>query len=239
MRACLESVAWADEVIVVDAESHDKTVHDRARVHRSRVRAALAGLRGAEELRPRRRRAATGSSRSTPTSVVSPELRDEIRAMLAGGGRADGYRVPRRNVFWGRWVRHGGLYPDWQLRLFRRGRGRFVERAVHESVRVDGTRGPAARATSCTGPIATSRTSSRAPTATRRWPPTSGWPAGGRRVRATDLVVRPRGRFLVHVRRCRRGFLDGVEGILLAVPLCATMCSCARPRLGREGESRR
>ena len=69
---------------------------------------------------------------------VTPSCARRIRAVLEEDGPADGYSIPRRNIFWGAWVRHGGLYPDYQLRLFRRGRGRFVENAVHESVTVDG-----------------------------------------------------------------------------------------------------
>src|SRR4030095_11845478 len=69
---------------------------------------------------------------------VTPELRERVQAIVKNDGPADGYSIPRRNIFWGRWVRHGGLYPDYQLRLFRRAAGRFVENAVHESVTVSG-----------------------------------------------------------------------------------------------------
>src|SRR5262249_59046962 len=69
---------------------------------------------------------------------VTPELAERIKTILTKDGPADGYLIPRKNLFWGAWVRHGGLYPDYQLRLFRRGAGRFVEDAVHESVRVAG-----------------------------------------------------------------------------------------------------
>src|SRR5207244_7863057 len=72
------------------------------------------------------------------SDVGSPELRDEIAKILVQAGAADGYAVARRNVFLGQWIRHGGLYPDWQVRLFRRGCGRFVDRDVHESVGVGG-----------------------------------------------------------------------------------------------------
>src|SRR5207237_7933337 len=69
---------------------------------------------------------------------VEPALRAEIATVLSAREACDGYRIARRNVMWGRWIRHGRLYPDWQLRLFRRGRGRCVELEVHESVRVEG-----------------------------------------------------------------------------------------------------
>jgi len=53
-------------------------------------------------------------------------------------GEFDGVSIPRKNEFLGRWIRHGGYWPDPKLRLFRRGRGRFESRAVHEDVQVDG-----------------------------------------------------------------------------------------------------
>lgn len=62
---------------------------------------------------------------------------DAIRAST-GSGRADGYLLPRAYVFLGRQLRYAWWYPDYQLRLFRRGRGRFEERRVHEHVIVDG-----------------------------------------------------------------------------------------------------
>lgn len=63
---------------------------------------------------------------------ITPPLRKEIQATLAAGPTADGYFVNRVVIFMGREVRHGGLYPSWNLRLFRRGKARYEDRAVHE-----------------------------------------------------------------------------------------------------------
>lgn len=63
---------------------------------------------------------------------ITPPLRDEIRRALARAGPADGYFVNRVVIFMGREIRHGGLYPSWNLRLFRRGKARYEDRAVHE-----------------------------------------------------------------------------------------------------------
>src|SRR5206468_11813051 len=120
---------------VVDAESEDKTV-TIAREFTDRV--VVRPWPGYAAQKNAALDLATGDWALSldADEVVSPELRSEIAGVLASDGPADGYAVPRRNIFWGRWVRHGGLYPDWQVRLFRRGRGRFVPRAVHESVSV-------------------------------------------------------------------------------------------------------
>jgi glycosyltransferase involved in cell wall biosynthesis len=213
LRACLESVmAWADEIVVVDAESEDKTV-SIAREFTDRVMVRpwpgyAAQKNAALEL-------ATGQWALSldADEVVSPELRAEIEAVLAAGGPAAGYAVPRRNIFWGRWVRHGGLYPDWQVRLFRRDRGRFVARAVHESVRVEGA------VERLAGHLEHRSYSGVSDFLTRadRYSTLAADEAvaQGRRAGASDLVLRPLGRFLgMYV--VGRGFLDGWRGFLLA-----------------------
>ncbi len=211
LRGCLESVAWADELIVVDAESIDKTVQiareftDRVYVRPWPGFAAQKNF-GLEQ--------ATGDwiLSLDADEEVPRELREEIEGILAGRGGA-GYRMPRRNLFWGHWVRHGGLYPDWQLRLFRRGRGRFVERAVHESVEVDGEVGRLREALVHRSYEDIADFLARAD----RYSTLAAeeWARSGRPVRPADVLLRPAGRFLsmyvVHA-----GFLDGWRGFLLA-----------------------
>ena len=137
LKGCLESVGWADEIIVIDAESTDKTVQvAREFTDKIWVRpwpGFAAQKNFALEL-------AEGEwiLSLDADERVTPELRSRIDAIVRANGPADGYSIPRRNLFWGAWVRHGGLYPDYQLRLFRRGAGRFVDSAVHESVTVAG-----------------------------------------------------------------------------------------------------
>jgi glycosyltransferase involved in cell wall biosynthesis len=213
LRRCLESVAWADEVVVVDAGSRDKTLEiareftDRIVVHPWPGFAAQKNFAVAQ---------ATGDwiLSIDADEEVSPELRRELEGILRRDGTAAGYSVPRRNIFWGQWVRHGGLYPDWQLRLFRRGRGRFVDRAVHESVEVDGAvvrlRGALVHRSyrDITEFLdrANRYSSLAADDLLRR----------GRPVGAAQLALRPLGRFLsMYV--FRGGFLDGWRGLLLAM----------------------
>lgn len=212
LRACLESVAWADEIVVVDAESHDKTVAvareftDRVWVRpwpgfAAQKNFALEQVRGDWILS------------LDADETVSPELRAEIESTLAGGAAHDGYAVPRRNLFLGQWVRHGGLYPDWQLRLFRRGRGRFRDRAVHEAVQVEG------RVGRLRGHLVHRSYESLDDFFERAHRYSTLAAAdlvrAGARVRARELVLRPLGRFLgTYV--LRGGFLDGRKGLLLA-----------------------
>jgi glycosyltransferase involved in cell wall biosynthesis len=212
LRRCLESVAWADEIVVVDAGSDDKTV-EIARGFTDHV-----VVRPWEGFARQKNFALERASGDWILSLdadeeVSPELADELRRVIAAPG-ANGYAVPRRNIFWGRWVRHGLLYPDWQVRLFRRGRGRFVDRHVHESVEIDG---PVSRL----GGALVHRSYKDVAdflARTNRYTTLAAeeWVKSGRPARASDLVLRPAGRFLsmyiVHA-----GFLDGWRGFLLAV----------------------
>ncbi|HEV8471887.1 MAG TPA: glycosyltransferase family 2 protein [Methylomirabilota bacterium] len=212
LRPCLEAVAWADEIVVIDAESSDKTA-TIAREFTDRVLVRpwpgyAAQKNAAIEL-------ATGDwiLSLDADEIVSAPLRDEIARVVAANGPSDGYAVPRRNIFWDRWVRHGGLYPDWQVRLFRRGRGRFAERAVHESVTVDG------RVERLAGHLEhrSYRDVGDFLVRAERYATLAADEAvaQGRRAGPADLVVRPLGRFLA-MYVAGAGFLDGWRGFLLA-----------------------
>lgn len=72
---------------------------------------------------------------------IPADLSEEIAAIVTGESDADGYYVARQNLFAGKWIRHGGMYPDWQLRLFRKGKARYEDRIVHEHMLVDGASG--------------------------------------------------------------------------------------------------
>jgi glycosyltransferase involved in cell wall biosynthesis len=212
LRACLESVAWADEIVVVDAESDDKTA-TIAREFTDRV--VVRPWPGYAAQKNAAIDLATGDwiLSLDADEVVSSDLAADIGRILAANGPADGYAVPRRNIFWGRWVRHGGLYPDWQVRLFRRARGRFAARAVHESVSVDGRVERLAghlehRSYRDLGDFLARADRYATLAATEAV-------AHGRRASVDDLVLRPLGRFLV-MYVMRGGFLDGWRGFLLA-----------------------
>ena len=214
IRACLESVAWADELIVVDAESDDKTASIAREVTDHVIVRPWPGYAAQKNYGLDLARGAWILSLDAD-EIVSPALREEISSIVHGAGEHVGYSVPRRNVFWGRWVRHGDLYPDWQLRLFRRGRGRFGERSVHESVTVDGSVG---RLTGHLEHRSYRDVADFLERADRYSTLAAGeWLAAGHGCRPfLDLVLRPLGRFCgMYV--VRAGFLDGWRGFLLAV----------------------
>jgi len=131
----VRSVSWADEIIVVDSESSDRT-RELAQLHGAKVL-----LRPWPGFSAQKQFAAEQAENDWILSLdaderVSSELEHEIRAMQAGEPAADGYKIPRLSFYMGRPIRHGGWYPDLQLRLFDRRKGAWNGAIIHESVKM-------------------------------------------------------------------------------------------------------
>jgi glycosyltransferase involved in cell wall biosynthesis len=140
IRRMLESVRWADEIIVLDSGSTDRTVNI---CHEFTDKVFHQDWLGFGKQKNAAIDKATGDwvLSLDADEPVEKELAAEIRAIMASPEPNDGYRIPRKTFFLGKWVRHGGWYPDYNLRLFKKGMGRFEERKVHEAIRVDGSVG--------------------------------------------------------------------------------------------------
>lgn len=137
IRACLDTLRWVDEMIVVDAESTDRTV-DLAKAYTLRVSVRAWGGYGPQKNFAMDQATAEWILIVDADERVSQELKDEIEVVLAQGLPAVAYRIPRRNFYYGRWIKGAGQYPDRQLRLIRRGCGRYNDLPVHEHLDVDG-----------------------------------------------------------------------------------------------------
>ena len=140
IRAALESVRWADELVVVDSGSTDDTVRI------ARELADRVAARGWEGYGAQKNHAAGLAAHDWILSLdaderVSPALAREIRSLLDSEPAARGYRCPRVTRYLGRWIRSTDWYPDLQLRLYDRRAARWSDRLVHESVVVDGAVG--------------------------------------------------------------------------------------------------
>lgn len=141
LAECLQSVAFADEIVVVDSFSNDRTV-EIARAHGARVLETTDW----PGFGPQKNRAIELSTCDWILSIdaderVTPELASEIRAAVQSADAAAGYQLSRLSRYCGRYIRHSGWFPDHVTRLFKRGRGRFSDDLVHERVIVDGSVG--------------------------------------------------------------------------------------------------
>ncbi len=212
LAACLDSLDWCDETIVVDSHSTDQT----------RELAAARGARVIERDWPghvaQKEFAVRAASHDWVLCIdaderVSPELRTAIESERARGFPAAGYEVSRVSCYLGRWIRHGTWYPDWKLRLFDRRRGGWGGRDPHDRVSVEGD------VRRLAGELHHEpyrsfddhlRTIDRYTTIMA-----DAMRAEGERARLSDVILRPPARFFVFF-FWRRGFLDGWRGLLLA-----------------------
>jgi glycosyltransferase involved in cell wall biosynthesis len=137
IRACLESVSWADEIIVVDSGSADETV-SIAREFTSHVYQHDWPGFGAQKNRTLNYATGDWVFSIDADERVTPELKAELLEAMEGGD-ADGFYCPRLSQFCGRFIRHSGWYPDYVLRLFKRTQGRFSNSLVHETLLLQGT----------------------------------------------------------------------------------------------------
>ena len=136
IRAALKSVKWADEIFVCDSFSTDKTL-------------AIAKEYGARIVQHEYVNSAAQTNWAIPQcrhewvlivdtdEILEPGLKEEILQILeTNDQKVNGYKIPRKNFIYGKWMRYGGIYPDYQLRLFRREKGRFNPRSVHAQAEV-------------------------------------------------------------------------------------------------------
>lgn len=148
IRQAIESVAWADEILVVDSESTDGTRELAESLGAKVVAQKWLGF-------SKQKQFAVDAARYDwifsldADERVSGELSAEILEIKNSSAPADGYKIPRLSFYMKRPIRHGGWYPDWQLRFFNRAKGRWKDVLIHESVEMEA----AARVEKLTGEI--------------------------------------------------------------------------------------
>lgn len=208
---CLESVRWADEIVVVDGGSTDKTVLLAGKVTPKVFERKWDGYGAAKNF---------GLEQCTSEWVlwldaderVTQELASEIRQTIQSNPFNNGFEVPRRANFLGSWINHCGWYPGFVARLFRRGKGRFTEQKVHERLEIEGR----------TGRLTSDLLHYTDPTLAHYFEKFNRYTSlaaeelyeRGERFSIIQLLVRPPWVFLkMYV--VRAGFLDGLAGFVL------------------------
>ena len=214
IRRCLESVAWADEIVVVEHGSADRTAgicrEVGAKVHQTPDWPGFG---------PQKNRALELARGDWVLSLdadewVTPELRADIGRAIASPGGNTAFRFPRRSSFCGRFMRHSGWWPDYVTRLFRRGTARFSDALVHEKVVVSGAVGtlkPPLLHESVTDLDQMLVKMNAYSTASAR-----AFHENGRRASLVTALVHG-GWMFFRTYVLRAGFLDGREGLMLAI----------------------
>lgn len=209
---CLESVKWADEVVIVDSHSTDRTAEIAAKYGCKIFTRDWPGYGAAKQFALEQ---ATGEwvLSLDADEAVSNELHSEIAGLLQRPDLCDAYYIPRRTNFLGRWILHCGWYPDYLIRLFKRTHGRFDLAVVHEGVVVEGT----------TGKLRHDLLHFSYPTLEKYFQKFNRYTTlgaqealrNGKRAGWFDIVMRPPVCFVKHY-VTKRGFLDGLEGFVLS-----------------------
>lgn len=213
LARCLESVKFADEIVVVDSHSTDRTCDIAQHYGAKVIFVEWQGFGAAKQA------GVDASSGEWILSIdadeeVSDPLKEEIQRVIERHGRHVGYEMPRKTNFLGRWINYSNWYPDHVLRLFRRENGRFNDAVVHEKVVVNG---PVGRLKNdllhysypsldvyfekfnrytTVGAVEAYKAGKRA-----------GWPS---------VAIKPVAAFVKHY-VTKQGFRDGLEGFLISV----------------------
>lgn len=134
---CLESLRFVDEIILVDSGSADRTVEIAKQMGAKVLVEPWHGY-GAQKNFAQAQAKSEWVLNVDADEVITPELREEILAVVRSANPAAGYAVARKTYYLGRWIRHGGWYPNYVTRLVRRGGGAWTEPNVHEELKIQG-----------------------------------------------------------------------------------------------------
>ncbi|MEO6588796.1 MAG: glycosyltransferase family 2 protein [Pyrinomonadaceae bacterium] len=137
IAAAIKSVKWADEILLVDSESTDRTTEIAKKLGAKILTQKWLGFSKQKQF------AVDNTAHDWIFSldadeVVSDKLRDEILKLKTLEIAADGYKIPRLSFYMNRAIKHGGWYPDWQIRFFNRRNGKWKDVLIHESVEING-----------------------------------------------------------------------------------------------------
>lgn len=212
IRDCLKSVEWADEILVVDSYSTDRTV-EVAREFTDRV--IQRKWNGINEQRQFAQDQAKHEwvFNLDADERASAELAKEIAAIDFSSEGINGYFMPRCAFYLGRWIRHGGWYPDYKLRLYRKACGKFIDNDPHDTMKFTG-------ATACLKGEIRHYTYRSVADQLAQIDKFSTVRAGqyfrsGRRFGYLQMLFRPCWKFL-NTYLLRLGFMDGLAGFVIS-----------------------
>jgi glycosyltransferase involved in cell wall biosynthesis len=214
IRDCLQSVRWADELVVLDSGSTDRTASIARELSARVYEAEWEGFGRTKS------RALSKATQEWVLSLdaderVPEELASEIQNILRNEqASVSGYSVPRKSYFLGRWIRHCGWYPGRVVRLFKRGAGEFTDSAVHEALTINGN----------VGELKHDLIHHTDPNLFHYFEKFNRYTslsaeelfAEGNRASVVHMIVRPWWTF-IRMYLLKRGFLDGIQGFILCM----------------------
>lgn len=212
IKDCLESVKWADEIVVIDSESMDRT-REIAGNYTKKI-----FVKKWEGFAEQRKFSIEKASYNWVLSIdaderVSPELKIEIKEVLKDNNRKSGYRIPFENFFLNKLIKSCGWYPDYHMRLFDKNATAFTNRKVHEAFEVKGETGYLTSHIihythqSINETIKKINEYSYLQALEKK---------DGKKVKAINLILNPIAAFLNHF-ISRKGFKDGVHGLMVSL----------------------
>lgn len=213
IRDCLKSVKWADEIIVVDSESKDKTV-EIAKSYTGKI--FTKKWEGYSEQRRYAMELASGEwiLSLDADERVTEELKNEILSVINSNcNDIKGYRIPRKSFFLNRWIKHSGWYPGYQTRLFKKEFAFIRPKLVHEGFEINGETGYLKNdllhftVTSISDFAERVNSYSTLQAAEK---------SGLKKVKLSDLLLRPFISFFKHY-ILKSGFRDGPQGFMVAM----------------------
>jgi len=140
LEDCLKSLSFADEIVVVDHKSSDETL----KIARKYTKHIYSQINNPQEIDLQKNYGFEKAKNDWILSIdaderVSQELAREIKDVANSDVGFSAYRIPRKNIIFNKWIEHSIWWPDYQLRLFKKGKGKYVDAKVHQNIEIDGT----------------------------------------------------------------------------------------------------
>lgn len=211
---CLKSVAWADEIVIMEGKSADKTAEIA-----KKAGAKVYSVENQPLMKKMMNQAFGKCSGEWILQLdaderVGEDLKNEILQVISNGSSNIGYRIPRKNLMFGKWMEYSGWYPDFQLRLFRNGKGKYPAKNVHEEMIIDGPIGNLENPITHLNWESVSQFILRLDSYTTY--EAEKWVADGKKIAWTDAIKFPFSEFLSRFFD-RQAYKDGLHGLVLSL----------------------
>lgn len=139
IKDCLETLKWADEIVIIDSNSTDKTL-ELASAYTDKLYSTATNVFSEKRIMSFEKCSNDWILFLDADERITPELKDEILSLVPPPG-VYGYRLNRKNYYFGQWLKYSGVYPDKHIRLFNKQHASVTPRIIHEGVEIHGTVG--------------------------------------------------------------------------------------------------